>query len=918
MAVSMSHIRRARCVVLLSCCTAFVPAAPVVVAQAPARLPTLVGTVTDPSGARVPHAYIHLHGLSLTNDAVADGFGSFSLAFPPGDYDLTIAAPGFSPFTTRVHLFDQAVVRMDVSLRIAVREEAVAVSSDSSTSANDNASAIVLNATDLQGFSTDDATFQKELLALAGTDGKPPSVLIDGFSGGRFPPKNTIASIRLNRNPYSALYDTLGFGRVEISTKPGGEKLHGQLNLNATEDALNAQNPYIGSQPSYYTLNLDGNLSGSIGRKTAFFLSGVSNNQQNNAALNAVTLNGMYSAAVRDPVLTSTFGLRLDRALSATNNLTGRYEFNQITQTNGGLLTPLTTADQAYNSGTTAQTLQLSDTQLIGLHILYESRFQYLRTRLQQDAVLSGTSHPALIVEGGFFGGGNPAQSLHDSQDRFEFQQALSIDRGKHYLRFGARYRLQRDANMSTANYNGQWTFPSLAAYAANQPTQFSITQGQDSASVLTGDLGAWAEDEWHVARNVTLDLGFRFESQSAVPDHADPAPRIGAAWAIHRNGKKSTFLTLRAGGGIFYGRFAPSDLLTTIRQNGVSQQTFILNNPTTYPQFPNNWSLTATQPSVYRLAPHLVSQYGYQGGGSAEKSFGRLGSASVNYVFTRGVHQFITRNINAPLPGTYDPAVPGSGTRPLGGTQNIFEFDSNGIQKSQTVILNTRLMPAKGLTLFGTYILNVSNTNANGTNSFPTNSYNLSADYGHAGNEEPQQSYFGGNYDLPFGFALGAFGSFQSGVPFNITTGTDLNGDSIYNDRPAFATAPTANSVLYKTRFGTLDANPQPGEPIVPSNYGRSPSFVDLDLSLSRGFSFGPRPPAAAAVAGQPAPRPDPPYSLLFTLSTSNVFNHRNPGPPVGVLTSPDFGQSLSLNSIFSTNTAANRVIFLQSAFHF
>jgi hypothetical protein len=871
----------------------------------------------------VPRASLHLQGASLANDTVADGFGSFSLTLPPGEYDLTVTAPGFSPFTTDIHLVDQATVRMNVPLRIAVREEAIAVPSDNSTSASDNASAIVLNAGDLRSFSTDDATFQKELLALAGGDGKPPAVFVDGFSGGRFPPKNTIASIRINRNPYSALYDTLGFGRVEISTRPGGEKLHGQLNLNATETALNAHNPYIGSQPSYYVLNLDGNLSGSIDRKTAFFLSGVSNNQQNNAALNAITVDSAnqqiaYSAAVRDPILTSTFGLRLDRALSAANNLTARYEFNQVTQTNGGLIAPLTTADQAYNSGTTAQTLQLSDSQLIGLHMLYESRFQYLRTRLQQNAAETGPSHPTLIVEGGFFGGGNPAQSLHDNQDHFEFQQALSVDRGKHYLRFGARYRLQRDANLSTQNYNGQWTFPSLAAYIAKQPTQFSITQGQTSATILTGDLGAYAEDEWHVTRNVTLDLGFRFESQSAIPDHVDPAPRIGAAWAIHRNGQKSTFLTLRAGGGIFYGRFAASDLLTTIRQNGTSQQTYIVSSGLNYPTPPSTASLTATQPTVYRLAPHLVSQYGYQGGGAVEKSFGKLGSAGINYIFTRGVHQYITRNINAPLPGTYNPAVPSSGTRPLGGTQNIYEFDSNGIQKSQSLVLNTRLMPVKGLILIAVYILNVSNTNANGINTFPTDSYNLSADYGHAGNEERQQSYFGGNYSLPFGFGLGAYGSFQSGVPFNITTGTDLNGDSIYNDRPAFATAPTANSLLYKTRFGTLDANPQPGEPIIPNNYGRSPSFVDLDLSLSRGFSFGPRPPAAAAVAGKPAPRPDPPYSILFTLSTSNVFNHRNPGPPVGVLTSPDFGQSLSLSSIFSTNTAANRVIFLQSAFHF
>jgi hypothetical protein len=849
--------------------------------------------------------------------------GNFSLSLPLGDYELTIAAPGFAPFTTHLSLATSASpLRLNIPLRIAVKDEVIAVPIDGSgsTSADDNASALVFKGTDLNAFSNDDATFQKEITALAGgAYYTSPRILINGFSGGRFPPKNTIASIRINRNPYSALYDSLGFGRVEISTKPGGEKLHGELNLQATDSPLNGQNPYLTTELPYYILNLDGNISGSFDKKTAFFFNGVFNDQQNNAALNALASANQltpYSAAVRDPLLTTIFGMRLDRTLSPTNNLTARYEFNQVTQTNGGLTALLTTADQAFNSGTTSQTLQVIDTQTIGAHLLYESRFQYLRSRLQQDAV---NSTPTLLVQGAFSGGGNSAQSTRDNQDRFEFQQSLAVDRGKHFLRFGARYRLQRDANLSTANYNGQFTFPSLAAFIAKQPSQYSVTTGQANANILTGDLGVYAEDEWHVARTVTLDLGFRLESQSAIPDHLDPAPRFGAAWAIHRKGQRPTFVTLRTGGGIFYGRFAASDLLTTIRQNGISQQTFILNNPQGYPTPPSSAALTATQPTIYRLAPNLTSQYSWQGGFTIEKPIPKIGSVSLNYVATRGVHQFISRNINAPLPGTYNPAVPTSGTRPFGGTQNIYEFDSNGIEKAQYLFLNTRLSPVKGLVVYLVYDLSRDRTDANGTGTFPTNSYNLTADYGHSFQERPVQSFFGGSYNLPLGVSFNLAGTFLSGQPYNITTGTDLNGDSIFNDRPAYATAPTANSVLYKTRFGTLDANPQPGEAIVPINLGRSPRFTFIDTSLSRDFKIGRRPAAAAAVAGKPAPpRPDPPFAISFTVEASNLFNHRNAGPPVGVLTSPYFGQSLSLNSVFTPNTAANRVIFLQTSFHF
>jgi len=165
----------------------------------------------------------------------------------------------------------------------------------------------------------------------------------------------------------------------------------------------------------------------------------------------------------------------------------------------------------------------------------------------------------------------------------------------------------------------------------------------------------------------------------------------------------------------------------------------------------------------------------------------------------------------------------------------------------------------------------------------------------------------------LPFGIAGNLFLSTQGGTPFNITTGTDLNGDSIYNDRPAFATAPTASSVLYNTRFGNFDANPQPGEKIIPINYGNSPNLAFLDLSVNRSFKFGLRP-----AAGEPAPRSDPPYTVTLTVDSPNVLNHRNPGQPEGVLSSPFFGQPTSLNNPFSADTAANRILFLQAGFSF
>ena len=234
-----------------------------------------------------------------------------------------------------------------------------------------------------------------------------------------------------------------------------------------------------------------------------------------------------------------------------------------------------------------------------------EAHFQYLRTRLKQTPV---SDAPTLNVQGAFNGGGSPSQVTSDHQDRYEFQEIFTRQQGtKHFLRFGGRYRLLRDANLATANYNGQFTFPSITAYQITEqglannetdaeiratcvttpqgpvcggPTQFNITAGDPSAVVLTGDLGVFAEDEWKISNNFTLDLGLRIESQTGIPDHFDPAPRAGFAWAIGQKAKKPPIFTLRGGAGIFYDRFVSTNILTSIRQNGVTQASYLRPQP--------------------------------------------------------------------------------------------------------------------------------------------------------------------------------------------------------------------------------------------------------------------------------------------------------------------------------------------------
>jgi hypothetical protein len=908
----------------------------------------ITGWVADPSGARIEQATVTVEGQGgAAREVQTNSTGSFSVSLPVGRFAVTIASPGFRAYQATVEVPTAgAVVHLYATLAIETRAEeiTVPVEAAASTASADNASALIFKGSDLDTFSSDDATFQREVEALAGGTGpRPPQIFIDGFTGGQFPPKISIREIRINKNPYSAEFDTIGFGRFEVLTKPGTDRLHGRLSVNSTDNAFNTQNPFIaGLAPPYYLLNLDGDLNGPIDRKTSFFLAGNVNDQQNNAGVNAVTLNASlppagFAQTVRDPQLGQAYSLRVDRQMSAGNTLTGRYEFSEVALTNGGLSVPLTLPSQAYDSGITTQTLQLSDTQVIGSRSIAETRFQYVRTRQQQGPVSSAAT---VQVEGGFNGGGSAAQQAMDHQDRYEFQTYFSRQTGAHFLRMGGRYRVFREANLSTQNYNGQYTFPSLTAYqvtlqglAGNQTpsqiraagggaSQFSLTAGQTGATLLTGDLGVYFDDEWRVRPSVTLDAGMRFESQTDIPDHSDPAPRLGAAWALHRKGQKATYLLLRAGAGLFYDRFPAADVLTATRQNGLSQQTYTVVNPDTYPAIPSLASLSATPPSIYRISPNLRSQYAVISSFAAEKFLGkggRFGQIGATYFVIRGDHQWGSVNINAPLPGSYTASNPASGVRPLGGSQNLFEFHSEGIQKTRLVIVDSRLNFGRRVSAYLSYVVNHTDQDVTNPTTFASNSYELLQDYGRAA-QPTQQLYVGGTVQLPLGINMNLFASTQGGVPFNITTGTDLNGDTIYNDRPAFATAPTAQSVLYKTAFGSFDANPQPGEPIIPINYGHSPNFGFMEVSANRSVKLGPR--RSAAVAGKDAAGKDAAgerrCTLTFSVDAVNALNHTNGGIPVGVLSSPYFGRSVSQNALFTLNTAANRAIFLQTTFSF
>ena len=895
------------------------------------------GIVVDPSGALVPDALVTLSvsgsGASApsTSTTRSDAAGAFHFAnLAAGIYALTTEAGGFrTDIHDRIQLHPGESLRITVALRIEVQRQQVAVSSEQLDSSPDHSFGVVaLRPSDLAALPTNPTDLQTQLQLIAGSDPTTPTQLfIDGFTATRLPPKSSIREVLINQNPYSAQYDGIGMGRIEVFTKPGSDKLHGSLTLLGDDSSLNSSNPYVTGQPAYSSFYADGAVSGPLSENSSWLLTG---SRQDVGAQSFVYASTSTSAptsryTVNSPQTSTDIAPRFDMQLGKVHTLSVRYEYDHQTQDNL-LQSQLSLPSQAIDTRHTAQTFQISDDQAWTAHAVNELRFQFMRIN---DSSVPVSSSPSILVQGAFNGGGNSLGQIHDGQDRFELQDYYSLQHGSHLFRLGARLRDTRDNSTASGGYNGVFIFSSLPDYEtttqgiANGLTPAQIRAAGGGASFFTyafgnprvlvnlSDLGLYGEDQWKITPNTTLTAGFRYETQSHIQDHADFAPRVSWSWAIGAGKATPAWGVLRAGIGVFYQRFDSANVVTAERENGITQQQYVVNNPDFYPAIPPPSGLGPdAQPSIFSVSPRMQAAHIVQQGVSFDKDFFKKLTLSVDYSFYRGIDQYLTRNINAPLPGTYNPSDPTSGIYPNGRLEANYQFGSEGASKRNRILLNAHYR-TKDVVFYGIYIFGYSNANTTGPTYNPSNQYDLHADYGRAANDLRNRAYFGGLANLPFKFQFDPFLVLESSMPFNITTGTDLNGDTLYTDRPAFATDLTRPSV-YRTKWGNFDADPLPGQKIIPINYGRGPSVAMLQMLFDRTFGIGPHiaGPAVSATAAKTEILRK--YQLDLGIEAQNVLNIVNGGLPVGVLSSPLFGHSTSLSSTQFSNPQANRILYL------
>ena len=921
----------------------------VVSASLIAQTTTLRGVVTDETGAVIPAAKVTVRGPNGERSVATGNDGSYTLAgLPPGDYTMEASASGLVlPEPMRVTL-STGVRALNLQMKVAAtRQEITVQESDATvnTDAASNASAVTIKGSDLESLSDDPEDLQSDLQALAGPSAGPSGgqIFIDGFSGGQLPPKESIREIRINQNPFSPEYDKIGLGRIEILTKPGTDKLRGAVSYNYMGDFWNSRNPYAAQKAPLRLNEFRANLSGSLNRRASFTLDVSREAIDNGSIVNTVTLDPRtlavmpFTAVPVTPQRRNLVSPRLDYQLGANNTLTVRYLYSRSDIRDAGIGS-FDLLSRAYHFPSTNQTLQATDTAVFGTSV-NETRFQYSRYASE---VIPNLQSTTIQVLGSFNGGGAQTGHAFNTQNSYELQNYTTMIHGDHTVKFGVRARLQYIDSVSPLNYNGTFTFgggqaPVLDANnqpvpdASGQPviteiqsieryrrtllfdqlgytpeqiralgggaTQFSITSGIPRISGNQADVGVFFGDDWKVRPNFTVNLGARYETQANIHNWRDWAPRIGLAWAPGGTAKKQPKTVFRAGFGIFYDRFVLNNTLTARRFNGVIEQQFVCTNPDSFPNLPDSAVLAKCTQVTWRVDPSLRAPYTLQSAFTVERQLPRGSTLAVTYTGSRGLHMLRSLDINAPLPGTYVPSVRGSGVFPLGNLSPLFLMTSSGVYNQNQVTVNVNGRVSRDISLTGSYAWNKARSNTDGLGTSPANPYNYTGEYGPAATDVRHTVNINGTINMKWDIRLSPFLNIQSGMPFDITTGSDLYGTTLFNARPGIATDRNKPGLI-PTAYGLLDPNPTPGEQILSRNFGRGPGQIAVNVRVTKTFGFGPErggggPGSQGGGPFGPTPATSRRYNIAISLSARNLLNHTNAGPIIGNITSPLFGQA-------------------------
>ncbi|HMB80030.1 MAG TPA: carboxypeptidase regulatory-like domain-containing protein [Vicinamibacterales bacterium] len=828
---------------------------------------TLRVTVVDPSGAVIVGARVVLSpsatGIALETGPRGDA--TFT-AIEPGRYTIHVESPGFQPTDARDVRLRAGDNRREVKLAIAKFAEMVQVGRDARERASDprgDAFATVLSQAQIDELPDDPDEMEQALRDMAG----PGSVLrVNGFRGGRLPPKGQIQQIRFRRNMFAADTHEPGFVSIDITTKPGIDNWRGSTGLGFRDASLTARNAFAPVKGDEQHERYGFSLSGPLWKQhTSLSLSADGIDAFDTKTIVAALPSGYFADSIRKPNDSMNVSARFEHMLSASQMLRAEVQRNHGKTENLGV-GDFDLAERGYSQARTEEVVRASNAGAIGKALYNELRVQW---RSEDIAFTPVSAAPAVLVLNAFDAGG---AQLAGSQgtNTVSITNDLDIAIGRHAIRTGIQLDAGRYRTSELRNTAGTFTFASLDAYAAGRPTTFTRNVGNPDVEIAQAQLGLYLQDDMRVRKDLTVSAGVRQEYQSHIGGF-NLAPRGGIAWSPFRSGKT----TIRGGGGVFFDWFDAQAYEQGVQLDGAHQQIDTI----VQPGYPNpaigGQPLTLPAGRV-QFAPNLLQPRLTEAIAAIEQTF--PGDVRVNtmYIRRRGSNQLRGVNVNAPLANGLRPD-PSSGTvteiQSTAGT----EFDAISVN------LNYQRMPQR-LFIAANYMFGRSMDDTDSPFSLPADNYNLAAERGPALGFARHRFMSLANLPLTKRVRLGTSLRVQSGTPYNITTGRDDNGDTVSNDRPA--------GVTRNTGLGTAQ--------------------IDLGMRLSWGLSFGAAapPPAGPQVRIVRGDSADPlssmggmegggkRYAIELYAQAYNVLNHVNALNFSGVIGSPFFGTATSASA--------------------
>lgn len=841
----------------------------IIVTQVPAQSRTdsnLRVSVTDATGATIIAAKISIKSADGNQQLVETNQNGEVLAtsLKPGNYIIRVEAEGFAPKEIKDYKIKPGNNRIEVRLDVAGVNEVEVISEDKQERSSDLRSdkfTTVLTPAEIDKLPDDPEELEEALRQMAG----PGATLrVNGFTGGRLPPKSQIREIRFRLDPFAAENHDASFFGIDIFTKPGIDNWHSSVNLGFRDESFNSRNAFAPvrapEQTRRYAFTLDGPL---WKNRTSLFLAADGADNYDSSTIVAALPDGQFSDVFQRPSRKLNLSARIEHALTKTHTARFEYQRNARIQENLGVGN-FDLFSRAYTNDQAEHVLRVADSGMIGKKLLNEFRFQ---TRWQEIENTPATNDQAIIVLNAFSQGGAQIEGTRSSRD-IEIADNIDFTTGKHSMRGGILFEAGHYDSDNNSNPGGTFTFASLEDFLASRPTTFTQRVGDPQVKFNQYQFAWYWQDNYRLSKSLSLSYGVRHEIQSNIDDNNNFAPRFGLAWSPFRDGKT----TIRAGAGIFYDWLSAPTFEQTLRVDGIRQREIVVQNP----GFPNPFSggmQITLPPSRIQISPDLRMPYVAQSSVGLQRDVIPGLTLRANYFYTRGSHLLRGRNINAPLPGEGRPD-------PTVGNITQVESTANSFTHSLNIGVNFNSMKRR---MFGAvnYLLSKSTNEADSPFSLPANNLDLSAERGPAITDARHRLFGMLNFEPFKGIGIGTMFNYSSATPYNITTGFDDNGDSIITDRP--------------------DG--------VGRNSARGASQWNVNMRLGYSFGFGNRPesnaqgatPRIVRIGGGDESIPGMPsmslaskrYRMEFYTQVFNVLNHTNPTNFSGVLTSPFFGQA-------------------------